>query len=153
MYDILSVALTELILWQSLNRPHYAQFAELHQYRQCLVHHFLESSRKSGLKFYVVHVDEVDMVNVEALHALIDTFLCPACGIVPGVYTVFSISSYFRTEKILVTRNVLQCLAKHGLCFVVAIIRTDIDEIDAAFNGCLNCFYAVVQIGSSEYAA
>ena len=57
--------------------PHYAQFAELHQCRQCLVHHFLESSRKSGLKFYVVNVDEVDMVDVETVHALIHTLLRP----------------------------------------------------------------------------
>ena len=47
------------------------------------------------MKLYVVYVDEVDIVDAEALHAFVYAFSGAFARVVPCVDTVFAVSSYF----------------------------------------------------------
>ena len=108
---------------------HDAFFPQLHQCREGFVGHL----RQVG-KFYVVHVDEVDVVHMQAFHALIHAFLRLFCGIIPRVYPVFSVTSHFRGQDERAARQVFQHLAQHGFGFVMPVIGRHVDEVHPVFH-------------------
>ena len=84
---------------------HHAFVAQLHQCRQRLVGHFLQTARQCCLKLDVVNIDEVDVVDAQSLHALIDAARDTLGRIVPHVDAILSIASHLCGEVVLVAWN------------------------------------------------
>ena len=82
--------------------------SKFHQSGQRLINHLLQATGQIALKLHIVHVDEIDVVDVEPLHTLKD-----ACGdalsrIVPEILAVLAIASHFRREVVFITWYLLQ---------------------------------------------
>ena len=105
------------------------------------------------LELDVVHVDEVDMVDAQTLHALVDAVGDALGRVVPRVDAVLAVASHLCAQVVLVARNIFQCLAQHRLGLVVAVVGTDVDEVDAALDGGLYCFKALFLVGLAKHAA
>ena len=103
--------------------------------RKRLIHNFLQTSRHWGLELNIVHIDKVNEVNIEAFHTFINTFCSSLCRIVPRIDTILAITPYLCGEEILVARNPLQSFPKNSLCLIITIVRANIYEVDAPFNG------------------
>ena len=108
---------------------------QFNQSGQGLVADLLQTTLHASLEFNVVDVDQVDIVYVQALHALIHTLCGPFGAVVPGVHTVLPVASHFRGEVIFVTGDFLQGLAQHRLCLQVSIVGRHVDEVDAVIHG------------------
>ena len=108
---------------------HHALLLQLHQRRQRLVDNQLQPALAVALELDVVHVDQVDIVDVQALHALIHAVGHTLGRIVPRVDAVMAIAPHLRREIILVAGDALQRLAQHGLCLKVAVIGRHIDKV------------------------
>ena len=87
-------------------------------------------------KFDVVDVDQVDIIDPQPLHALIDAFAGPLRRIVPAVAgLVAAVAADFRGEDELLPRELPQGLAEDLFGPEVAVVGGDVDEVDAAFDG------------------
>ena len=82
-----------------------------HEGGQRLVAYLLQTSLQTSLKLDVVHIDQVDIVDIQSLHTLIDAVRDALGTVVPGVHAVFAVATYLCGEEILVARNLLQSLA------------------------------------------
>ena len=132
---------------------HDALLLQFHECRQCLVHHLLQSALHRSLKLDVVYIDEVDIVDVEALHALVHTLCGTFAGVVPRVHAILAIAPHFRTQKILVSWNPQQSLAQHRLSLVVAVVRTHVNKVDTALDGCFHSLDALSLLRGMKHAA
>ena len=90
---------------------HHTFLSQFHEGRQCLVDNLLQTALHTSLKLNVVHVDEVDIVHIQAFHTLIDTLRGTLTTVVPRVHAVLAVASYLRREVILVAGNLLQGLS------------------------------------------
>ena len=127
-----------------------AQFAKR---GQRLVANLLQSPRKTGLELDVVHIDEVDMIDIETLHRFIYALLCTLSRIVPCVDSILAVASYLGRKVILASRYLLEGLAKHRLSLIVAIIWTHVDEVHAQFNSSKNCLKGISFLDTMEHTS
>ena len=127
--------------------------AQLKQRRQCLVHHLLQSARQCCLELYVVDVYQVDVVNAQPLHALVDAVGHPLGRVVPGVHAVLAIASHLGAQVVFVTRYIPQCLAQHRLGLVVAVVGTHVDEVNTTLDGCFHSLETLFLVGLTKDAA
>ena len=132
---------------------HNAFIAQLHKCRQCLVDHLLQTARQSSLKLYVVHIDEVDIVDAQSLHALIDAAGDTLSRIVPHVDTILAIAAHLRGEVVLVTWNLVQRLTQHLLGLQMAIVGRHIDEVNTIIYGHVHGTNAFFFTDAVEHAA
>ena len=116
---------------------HHTFFAQGYQGRQCLVHNLMEVG-----KLNVVHIDEVDIVHVQALHAFVHALRGPSAAIVPGVHAILSIASHLGRQVIPVAGYLFQRLSQHRFRLVVAVVGRHVDKVDARINGCVHRFDA-----------
>ena len=70
--------------------PYDSFLTQFHQCRQGFADHLIQVG-----KLNVVHVNQVDEVDVQPFHAFVDAFRCAFGGIVPGIDSVFPVSSHF----------------------------------------------------------
>ena len=110
---------------------YHSLFAKFNQSRQSLVYNFLQSAGQVALELHIVHINQVDEVDVKALHTLIYTRRDAFGRIIPVVLAILSIASHLRGEVVFVTRNLLQCLAQHDFGLQMTIVGRHIDEVDA----------------------
>ena len=89
----------------------YAFSLEFVQGGQCLVDHLLQSAFHAALELNVMYINNIDVVNVQTLQALVDALLGAAGG------------EFF-------TRNILQCLTQYDFSLIVAVIRRYIDDVN-----------------------
>ena len=73
---------------------YYAFFTQFHQCRQCLINHLLQAAGEGSLELYVMYVDKVNMINVEALHALIDALSGTLGAVIPGVHAILAVAAH-----------------------------------------------------------
>ena len=73
---------------------YYTFITQFHKCGQGLINHLLQAAGQCCLELYVMYVDKVYMVYVEAFHALIDTFRGTLGAVVPGVHSVLSVTAY-----------------------------------------------------------
>ena len=101
----------------------------------------------------VMDIDQVDIVDVQTIHALVHAAGHTFGGIVPGVVPVLAIAAHFRGQEKLVPRDVLQGFPEDGFGFVIAVIRGYVDEVDAGVDGCENGIDALRLLEIVEDAA
>ena len=76
------------------------------QSRQCLINHLIQVG-----KLNIMHIDQIDEVNIQTFHTFIYTLRRTLCRVVPCIDSVFAIASDFRRKIITVARNILQRFA------------------------------------------
>ena len=69
---------------------HYPFFAQRHQGRECLIDNLLQSTFTVGLELHIVHINQVDIVDVQTFHTLIHAVGNPLCRVVPEIHAVVS---------------------------------------------------------------
>ena len=132
---------------------HHALALQLAERRQRLVDNFLQSALHVALELNIVNIDEVNVVNAQALHALVDAAGDALGRIVPGVAAVLSVAANFCAEEVFLAGNAPQRLSQHLLGLVVAIVGADVDEVDASLDGSLHGLDALVEFCVVEHAA
>ena len=110
---------------------HNALLLQSYEHRQRLIDNLLQTTLHPRLELDIVHIDQVDIVHIQAFHTLIHTLYRPFGAVVPEVHTILTVAPHLRREIILVTRNLLQGLAQHRLCLRVSIVGRHVDEVDA----------------------
>ena len=110
---------------------YHSPLAEFYQSRQSLVYNFLQSAGQVALELHIVHINQVDEVDVKTLHTLIDTRRDALGRIIPVVLAILPVASHLRGKVVFVTRNLLQRLAQHDFSLQMTIIGRHIDEVDA----------------------
>ena len=104
--------------------------AQGHQGRQGFVHYLVQVG-----KLNIVHIDEVDVVDMQSFHAFVNTLGGPLGGIIPGIYAILAITAYLGREDVFVARDVFQRFAQYGFGLVMAIVRRYIDKVHAFLDG------------------
>ena len=130
---------------------HDAFTLQLMQGRQRLVNHLLQTAFHTSLELDVVDVDNVDIVNVQALQALINALFGTLGRIVPRVNSIFAITSHLGREVELVARDVLEGLSQYGLCLVVSIVGRYVDDVDTCIDSRKNGVDATMFVERVEY--
>ena len=100
-----------------------------------------------------MNIDEVDIVDAQSLHALIDAAGDTLSRIVPHVNTILAIAAHLRGEVVLVAWNLTQCLTQHLLGLQMAIVGRHIDEVNAIIYGYMHGTNAFFFADAMEHAA
>ena len=132
---------------------HHAFLLQFGQGGQRLVAHLLQATGQICLELYVVHIDQVDEVHAEALHALVDTLRGPAGRVVPRVHTIVAIAPHLSGEVVFITWHAAQGFAQHRLGLQMPIVRRHVDEVDAAVQRRMHGTDAVGLVDAVEHAA
>ena len=132
--------------------------AQLHEGRQCLIDHLLQTTFQISLELHVMYVDDIDIVDMQTLKTLIHTLLGTLGGIVPHIDAILTVAAHLRREVILITRQILQSLAQYRLCLIMSVIRRHINEVDTVLNGCKDsldtfCLTNIVEDSSQRRGA
>lgn len=117
---------------------HHSFLAELHQCGQSLVDNLIEVG-----KLNIVNINQVDVVNVETLHALVDTVGYALGRIVPGVDAVLAVASHLCRKIISVTLYFLQGFSQYHLGLVMTVIWRYVYKVNSVVNCRMDCFYAL----------
>ena len=133
--------------------PHDALVLQLEEGRQCLVHHQLQTAGQCCLELNVVYVNQVNMVDAQTLHALIDAVGDALGGVVPGVDAVLAVASHFGAQVVFVAWNVLQRLAQYRLGLVVSVVGAHVDKVNATLDGSFDSLATVLQVSLAKHAA
>ena len=113
---------------------HHTFLLQFHQSRQCLVYYQLQSTLAVALKLNVVYIDQVDIIDVQTFHTLVDTVSHAFGRVIPQVHAILTIASHLRREVIFVAGNAFQGLAQHRLSLIMAIVGRHIDEIHTVLH-------------------
>ena len=82
-----------------------------------------------------MHIDQVDVVDVQSFHTLIHTVGNALRGVIPEVHPILAVAPHLGGEVVLVTRNILQCLAQNRFGLQMTVIRRHVNEVDSVLNG------------------
>ena len=135
------------------NVADHALLAQLNQRGKCLIDNLLQTARQSRLKLNIVHVDNVDIINIEPFHTLKNAVVSAAGRIVPSVHAVFSVAAHLCRKNEFVARNLFKCLSQNHFRLQVAVVWRHIDKVDSVLNRSVHRTNAVGFVQRVENAA
>src|SRR5574344_1445703 len=101
-------------------------------------------------KFNIMYINQVNIIDVQTFHALVNALFGAFTRIIPCILTVFSISAYFSRKIIFVSWYLFQGLSQYCLGLIMAIIGRNINKIYSIVYCCKNSLFSLIFINLME---
>src|SRR5574344_403831 len=101
-------------------------------------------------KFNIMYINQVNIIDIQTFHTLINALFGTFTGIIPSILTVFSISAYFSRKIIFVSWYLFKGFSQYRLGLIMTIIGRDIDKVYSIVYCCKNSFFSLIFINLME---